>query len=386
MNEEIETAVGSLPSLQLQLNKGEKHRVRRPGLKGSLWLEKQGEAYRLKLTSDLARVLEEYVVSKFGKHALMDQGVKVWKLPSIDAMRRVVRELAEIELGDGSSPGTRRDWSKQEVAACIEDYFGMLAEELQGRTYNKTEHRRMLRTKLNSRSEPSIEFKHCNVSAALSEMGLPYIDGYKPRGHGQYALATAIEDYLSDHEEVSRLLKKHADSPPDEQENELGALIQVDPPEESSPLPAPKGGGRGKKVDYASRESRNRKLGEAGESMVVEWERDRLRKAGQADVAEKVEWTSKTQGDGTGYDILSFDAETGDQVFIEVKTTKCGKEQPFIVSANEVEFSRKNAASFRLYRVFGFGKAPQFYVLEGSLLEACQLQAKDYSAKPALNP
>ena len=37
-------------------------------------------------------------------------------------------------------------------------------------------------TALDGRSKGSIEFKHQNVSAVLVDMGLPYIDGYKPPG------------------------------------------------------------------------------------------------------------------------------------------------------------------------------------------------------------
>lgn len=34
-----------------------------------------------------------------------------------------------------------RNWSEAEIAAIVEDYFEMLAHELEGRHYNKTVHR-----------------------------------------------------------------------------------------------------------------------------------------------------------------------------------------------------------------------------------------------------
>ena len=41
------------------------------------------------------------------------------------------------------------------------------------------------------------EFKHQNISAVLVNMGLPYIDGYKPaRNYQKAVLPKAIEDYL----------------------------------------------------------------------------------------------------------------------------------------------------------------------------------------------
>lgn len=78
---------------------------------------------------------------------------------------------------------SRNDWSKEEVESIVEDYFSMLASELAGVLYNKTAHRKKLLKRLPLRSKGSIEFKHANVSAALLDLGLPYIEGYKPRSN-----------------------------------------------------------------------------------------------------------------------------------------------------------------------------------------------------------
>ena len=73
------------------------------------------------------------------------------------------------------------DWTKEEVSLIVTDYFEMLQLERNHKAYNKTEHRKALIPLLNDRSNGSVEFKHQNISAALINMGLPYIDGYKPR-------------------------------------------------------------------------------------------------------------------------------------------------------------------------------------------------------------
>jgi len=69
------------------------------------------------------------------------------------------------------------DWSRYEVEAIVADYLSMLASELAGTPYNKTVHRRALMPALNNRSDQAIEFKHCNISAALLDAGFPYIGG-----------------------------------------------------------------------------------------------------------------------------------------------------------------------------------------------------------------
>lgn len=65
------------------------------------------------------------------------------------------------------------DWSREEVEAIVADYLQMLTMELAGQNCSKTEHRHRLQRKLNGRSDASIEFKHCNISSALIDMGFP---------------------------------------------------------------------------------------------------------------------------------------------------------------------------------------------------------------------
>ena len=84
------------------------------------------------------------------------------------------------------------DWSPEEVEAIVADYLHMLMLELSGQTYSKTDHRRQLQTKLNSRSDGSIEFKHGNISAAMIDLGFPYIRGYKPRSNYQHQLTAVV--------------------------------------------------------------------------------------------------------------------------------------------------------------------------------------------------
>lgn len=88
------------------------------------------------------------------------------------------------------------DWSPSEVREIVADYLAMLREERAGNAYNKTEHRRALMSRLSGRSEGSIEFKHANISAALEEIGFPYIAGYKPRAKYQRALVEELRRQL----------------------------------------------------------------------------------------------------------------------------------------------------------------------------------------------
>ena len=87
-------------------------------------------------------------------------------------------------------------WSRIEVEAIVADYLKMLSLELSGQSFNKTAHRKALQAKLDRRSDASIEFKHCNISAVMIELGFPYIRGYQPRGNYQGLLYEVVSDQL----------------------------------------------------------------------------------------------------------------------------------------------------------------------------------------------
>jgi hypothetical protein len=107
------------------------------------------------------------------------------------------------EVGIIASKGGT-DWTADEVAVLLGSYFLMLADELAGRPYSKKEHFLGV-MKLIGRTKGSVEFKHQNVSAVLDEIGLPWIQGYKPRDHYQDSLADAVSQYLIQHPDLLKL-------------------------------------------------------------------------------------------------------------------------------------------------------------------------------------
>lgn len=136
-------------------------------------------------------------------------------------------------------------------------------------------------------------------------------------------------------------------------------------------------------IDFVRRDADNRLLGRMGEEWAVEFEQRRLHDAERRpDLAKNLVWVSRDEGDGLGYDIRSFEGD-GRPRLIEVKTTGLGKYFPFYVSANEVNVSRREAASYHLYRVFSFSTQPRLYNLRGSLETVCLLTPAVYSASPS---
>jgi hypothetical protein len=140
---------------------------------------------------------------------------------------------------------------------------------------------------------------------------------------------------------------------------------------------------RARKVkDYSLIDAKNKALGNSGESLVLEYEREQLIKSGLTDLAEKIRHTSEIEGDGAGYDIQSF-YENGSIKFIEVKTTKGGAETAFYMSSNEVEFAKQNVESYYIYRVYDYdseSNTGKFYIINGEIEQLLDLTPTTYRA------
>lgn len=254
----------------------------------------------------------------------------------------------------------------------------MLSKEIRGIDYQKAEHRRQLKRKLNNRSDGSIEFKHQNISAVLLQLGMPYITGYKPRVNYQQMLAAAVLDFLRKHDFWQQDFEYFASAPVTEVkavdfEQWLQPMPELMPSLE--PEVAYQAGIA--KVDYLAKEQANKILGDRGEELVMQYERWRLLQEDKAALADTIEWISREQGDGAGFDILSKNTNGTDR-YIEVKTTQLGKYTPIYLTRNELAFSRKEESNYFLYRVFACKKDPKMFNARGRLDSICQLEPVHY--------
>jgi hypothetical protein len=111
----------------------------------------------------------------------------------------------------------------------------------------------------------------------------------------------------------------------------------------------------------------------------VDFEKARLEHAGKAGLADRIEHVARIQGDGAGFDVLSFETNGTDR-YIEVKTTRYGNQTPFYVTRNEVRFSNEKDRRFFLYRVFEYRNDPRMFSVRGALRKAFELSATQYRA------
>lgn len=276
------------------------------------------------------------------------------------------------------------DWSREEVEACVADYLQMLTLELNGQRYSKTEHANALLKRLNGRSRPSVEFKHCNISAVMLALDYPYISGYKRRGNFQALLVDVIEAQLSVNLQLQDAVQAAVLRP-------VIAAIATSDPWVAVPIAAKRISDQvteyaprfsAARRDYLAQEARNRSLGRAGELFVLDLEARRLHAAGRVKLADRVEHVAASQGDGLGYDVLSFE-EDGQERLIEVKTTAFGELTPFYVSRNELARSKQDADRYHLYRVFDFRRQPRLFSMGGQIDQRYVLDPVTYLANLA---
>jgi len=246
----------------------------------------------------------------------------------------VLRNLGFTVEKKGESTETDarpEDWSAEEVDLIVADYFEMLRLDLADQPFSKSERNHALQVRLNRRTKGSVEFKHQNISAALVDLELPYLRGYKPaKNYQKRLLPQAIEAYLEAHPDLhdqiaASSVMNPATLPPAEEGDPNSLFVpRPDRMAVASRASKPWLSRRGRKVDYARQDAINRHLGRMGEQFTLDLERRRLKAAKRDDLAARVDWVSETCGDGLGFDILSFDPEDGAELFLEIKTTCLG--------------------------------------------------------------
>jgi hypothetical protein len=267
-----------------------------------------------------------------------------------------------------------KDWQDDELDAIIADYFVMLAADLSGQPYVKARHSAALMAQI-GRTHRSVEFKHQNISAVLDELGMPWIPGYKPKRNYQNAIFDAIDRYLTRNPTILEpAASPLAPSP-------LPAEVFVAPPIlTSADEPIPERLQRlVQKFDPVERDHRNRALGKAGEAFVVDLERRQLTEAARSDLGRRVRWIAAEDGDGAGYDVLSFNP-AGYERLIEVKTTNGAARTPFFLSRNECSLAKERPTDWQIYRVHLFAKAPRIFTIAPPLENTVRLTTETWRA------
>ena len=271
-------------------------------------------------------------------------------------------------------PGSR--WTFAELVIVVNAYLDMLEMEIEGRKYVKKHIKEGIMPLLNGRR--SIDHRLQNITAVMMGMGMPWVKGYAPlAGQRRPDLEWAVEHCLEERgwriEAAAERSLANAESSPREIQIKTADAAFADMEKSTRLSPADRAVllARAWKSDAAKRDERNRKIGKAGEILVMASEKARLQNAGLPQLADLVEHSSKFRGDGLGFDVASRNAD-GSVRFLEVKTTGGYAETPFFMSRKEREKSRiitADGCDWRLVRVHDFYNDPGAFEMTWMQLE-----------------
>ena len=131
---------------------------------------------------------------------------------------------------------------------------------------------------------------------------------------------------------------------------------------------------RGRTVNFIQNGIENKRLGDLGELWVMKYEIEKLQNAKRYNLINQIKHTSNDEGDGTGFDIQSFDID-GNKIFIEVKTTKGRQNSTFFVTRNELERSKIEKDNYYLYRLYNYNELTNIadiLIIKGDLTNLCE--------------
>lgn len=260
------------------------------------------------------------------------------------------------------------DWQNNRLVAA---YFELDRIQRAGGKVVKTDLYRSLAESIGG-NPGGVESKFQNISAVLASLELEYVEGLKPRPNIQQSLANAVERYLD--------ANFHSAFPePVPVEPDPHTVLEVSPPSIAPARPRIEATVEriARKYNWAERDARNRRLGTLGENLVLRRERLMLSAAGKEKLAEKVRHVSEVDGDGLGYDILSYDP-TGQIRLIEVKTTSGPATTDFFLTRLEREVSVERSDVWQLHRVHLFYKNPSIFVIKPPLDQAVNLRPETW--------
>lgn len=138
-----------------------------------------------------------------------------------------------------------------------------------------------------------------------------------------------------------------------------------------------------KKIDYIEKAKADMEVGQLGEMLALQFERERLIREGFNDLANKVRHVSIIS-DAYGYDIESYQliGLKMEKVYIEVKTTTNKLDVDFPVSRNEVEESNKKKGHYCVFRIYDVkSENPSFYKVFGKIEDNFDLDPVTYMAR-----
>ncbi len=196
--------------------------------------------------------------------------------------------------------------------------------------------------------------------------------------HDWDSLINITTDFINNNLNVYDQLMQAVWGETEPDSSEVNTLRPQETPDTGiSALPAYRPNFEGVEVNHLQKAVERKERGDAGEALVLQYEKKKLLKAGLDKLAHQV----KKVQDGKGYDVLSFHPD-GSLKYIEVKTTTGGAVKPFHMTRNERCFAQLNPQEYYIYRLYNYDEinhSADFYIID-QIEEKLLFQETDYNA------
>jgi hypothetical protein len=98
MNGDIKAIVEQCPVLHFQVNKGERHRIMRSGIRrGSLWVTPRTDCYCVAPTGEVEASMDNFLRTHFGPEDGADYKGrwKWWNIPNLGDVAKIIQRFGE---------------------------------------------------------------------------------------------------------------------------------------------------------------------------------------------------------------------------------------------------------------------------------------------------
>lgn len=177
------------------------------------------------------------------------------------------------------------------------------------------------------------------------------------------------KQFILDNKEIYDILESIAISDELNEIKNKSEIIEAKIPEViNSKIQSSKHQYSGSFTNYIEKARKDKQTGDLGEDLVLKHEKKKL---ANSIFSSKINEIKKMK-DGEGYDILSFDPNTGEEIHIEVKSTTGNSDEPFYMSLNEFNYLCDFPENYKLYRIYNIRKTPVMYILVSKQIQDLQ--------------
>lgn len=257
-------------------------------------------------------------------------------------------------------------WTKPELQSLVGAYFQILNENLLDPAKIDLSPMDRFLERYPNRSKKTLDFGFCQISSVLACHNMPYLLGFDPVARFSNLLEHFVITEIENHPELDNRFLNFCIWSPNQATKVIPGELLATCPDPSNPAIDSESAFQFSKPNYLEIEQKITVLKNAGEDIVIAFEKWRLHLEGKGKLADQVVAVRNTGTQDMGYDVLSKNVD-GTNRYISVKTTKLGKYTPFVYSNQERNRSIKHGENYHTYRVFDLAAEPRMFIAEGNL-------------------